>query len=215
MDERTEEQKANQEVEKFLSEISVTQKEIINLINDKKWKEAEELLTKTIQKLKDYKPKNFTINSSESERQAKEILKIMISLYSNLALVQMKQYNYEDAFTNSQFIIAQLEQYHKKSYIRMINILITYNQLDSASQVMEEARAKFPGADFKEFKEVEGVLKMKLKLKNNRQNKEIKSFYEESYGYKEIGKYLKQICIIGGISLGIGTIYYLLKRKKI
>lgn len=133
------------------------------MIEEGKNKEAEEVYKAAIETIKNYKP-NHPSNEIDSDLYREKLLQVLQltkELYSNLSLVQGKQFHYGDALGNALYIIQYIDEYHDKSYIRIINWLIAVHQIDKANEIANEVRTKFKGEQLKQFDAVFNILKLK------------------------------------------------------
>ena len=116
---------------------------------------------------------NYKISKEFIEKNDKknlEIIELLKNLYSNLSLSQGKQFKLTEAIKNSNYIISNIDSFHIKSYIRILNWLVSLNQLDAANQLVNEIKIKFFGKNLEKFSEIFSYINLKneeLKEKNN------------------------------------------------
>ena len=155
-------------IDVFIEEINEIKTEGNNYYLKKQYEEAEKKYTLAINKMNSYKISKEFIEKNDKKNL--EIIELLKSLYSNLSLSQGKQFKLTEAIKNSNYIISNIDSFHIKSYIRILNWLVSLNQLDAANQLVSEIKIKFFGKNLEKFSEIFSYINLKneeLKEKNN------------------------------------------------
>ena len=152
----------------FIEEINEIKTEGDNYYLKKQYDEAEKKYLIAINKMNSYKISKEFIEKNDKKNL--EIIELLKNLYSNLSLSQGKQFKLTEAIKNSNYIISNIDSFHIKSYIRILNWLVSLNQLDAANQLVNEIKIKFLGKNLEKFSEIFSYINLKneeLKEKNN------------------------------------------------
>ena len=152
----------------FIEEINEIKTEGDNYYLKKQYDEAEKKYLIAINKMNNYKISKEFIEKNDKKNL--EIIELLKNLYSNLSLSQGKQFKLTEAIKNSNYIISNIDSFHIKSYIRILNWLVSLNQLDAANQLVSEVKIKFLGKNLEKFSEIFSYINLKneeLKEKNN------------------------------------------------
>jgi len=155
-------------IDVFIEEINEIKTEGNNYYLKKQYDEAEKKYSLAINKMNSYKISKEFIEKNDKKNL--EIIELLKSLYSNLSLSQGKQFKLTEAIKNSNYIISNIDSFHIKSYIRILNWLVSLNQLDAANQLVNEIKIKFLGKNLEKFSEIFSYINLKneeLKEKNN------------------------------------------------
>jgi hypothetical protein len=153
------------EIDNLLASANTSNEECKKLIANKQFAEAELKYTEVINDFHKYKPDaSFNLENQENKKKGKEILEMLVTLYSNLALAQAKQGKDNEVMYNSMIILNNFNMYHDKSYIRIMKCLINRNEIIKAKGMMDEIKIKFPEKEkIKVFEEVFDLLEFRLK----------------------------------------------------
>ena len=135
----------------FIEEINEIKTEGDNYYLKKQYDEAEKKYLIAINKMNNYKISKEFIEKNDKKNL--EIIELLKNLYSNLSLSQGKQFKLTEAIKNSNYIISNIDSFHIKSYIRILNWLVSLNQLDAANQLVNEIKIKFFGNEMQIEKE--------------------------------------------------------------
>ena len=152
----------------FIEEINEIKTEGDNYYLKKQYDEAEKKYLIAINKMNNYKISKEFIEKNDKKNL--EIIELLKNLYSNLSLSQGKQFKLTEAIKNSNYIISNIDSFHIKSYIRILNWLVSLNQLDAANQLVSEIKIKFFGKNLEKFTKIFLYINLKnekLKEKNN------------------------------------------------
>jgi hypothetical protein len=155
-------------IDVFIEEINEIKTEGNNYYLKKQYDEAEKKYSLAINKMNSYKISKEFIEKNDKKNL--EIIELLKNLYSNLSLSQGKQFKLTEAIKNSNYIISNIDSFHIKSYIRILNWLVSLNQLDAANQLVSEIKIKFFGKNLEKFSEIFSYINLKneeLKEKNN------------------------------------------------
>lgn len=165
---------SGKEINDLIQRVTKMKEEGEKLFKEGQLEKSEKILTVAIVSMTKFKPpKEFSVKSPENAQKGMEILNLLKSLYSNLALVQEYRGKYNESINNSQYILKFLDADHEKSYIRILRVLLILNQLELAKGLSEEIKIKFPNKEQqKHFENLFQSLDSKLKKISRKKEEE-------------------------------------------
>jgi len=169
-------------INQMLKIVNSKKEEGNKLVSQKNYKEAEKIYLEALKIMNTFETKKkFSLENEENKRIGKEIYSTFKNLYSNLALCQGKLLKINEAIETCSYIISNLDEYHDKSYLRIMMWLIEINQLTAAEEIQKKIIELFPEDKLYIFKTAFNLLKIKKDEIINKKKNKIKENIGEDF----------------------------------
>ena len=169
-------------INQMLKIVNSKKEEGNKLVSQKNYKEAEKIYLEALKIMNTFETKKkFSLENEENKRIGKEIYSTFKNLYSNLALCQGKLLKINEAIETCSYIISNLDEYHDKSYLRIMMWLIEINQLTAADEIQKKIIELFPEDKLYIFKTAFNLLKIKKDEIINKKKNKIKENIGEDF----------------------------------